>query len=448
VTASATLDPVTDVARAERVVSGVLADRTVTRVYGAILGACHALTGISWISYKGIASLVTGEDCVCWPLWPGCEEVRAHLSPRLVLVAVGAYVGLGVASALLFALERTRAAIGVFLAATALGVALYALDYRLRSNQVYMLSWTVAAFLVAPRKSRSEVLQALVALFYVWAGTLKLNTDWVSGADLYEQPLFVPRALTMPACIYVILLELVLVGGLFASSGRWRWATYGQLIVFHAVSWKVIGFYYPVLMFGLTAIYPLVWMGDPTRTLTWARLGAAEPGLRAPIGITAALFSVVQIVPRVAFPGDTARTGEGRIFALHMFDARIECTGGAVVRSLAGGVARVPLIAEGSDVRSRCDPIILGAEARRLCRLVAARPGLTRVDVAIDAKRSSDVAMRPLIRVTDLVRRVHLPVFAALARLLGLQRHPGLDDREGLLGEQPDRRRRDRRGRR
>jgi hypothetical protein len=392
---------VTDVARAERALARVPADRTVTGVYGAILGACHALTGLSWIRYKGIASLVTGEDCVCWPLWPGCEEVRAHVSPGIVLVAVGAYVGLGVASALLFALERTRAALVVFLAATALGVALYALDYRLRSNQVYMLSWMVAAFLLAPRTSKAEVLQALVALFYVWAGTLKLNADWVSGADLYEQPLFVPRALTTPACVYVVVLELVVVWGLFASSGWWRWATYGQLALFHAVSWKVVGFYYPLLMFALTAIYPLVWMRDPGRSLTWARIAARDPTLRVPIGVTAAAFSIFQIVPRFAFPGDTAVTGEGRIFALHMFDARVECTGGAVVRSPSGSVARIPLIAEGNDVRTRCDPIVLGAQARRLCRLVAARPGLARVDVMVDAKRISEAAMRPLIHVTD-----------------------------------------------
>ncbi len=346
--------------------------------------------------------MVTGEDCVCWPFWSGCENARAHLSPALLRGLVLSYIALGVVASALFALRHARAALGVFAGATLLGAALYALDYRLRMNQTYMLSWVVLAFLAIPRKA--EVLQALVALFYVWAGTLKLNREWVTGAALYEQPFLVPRALTTAACVYVLVLEIALVWGLFSGRPRWRWAVYAQLMLFHAVSWKVVGYFYPLLMFGLTAIYPLVWLLEPDRTLTWARLRARE-GPRVAVAATAGVFSAFQLVPHL-FPGDTAVTGEGRLFALHMFDSRVECAGGATLRSASGMPrARVELITEDADARTRCDPIVLAAQAHRLCRLLAARPSPSRVDVAIDAKRSSDPATRPLIRVEDFCHK-------------------------------------------
>jgi hypothetical protein len=355
---------------------------------------------VAWFTYKHVASLVTGEDCVCWPFWSGCEDVRARLSPAVATALVAAYIASGAVACALFLLTRVRAAVATFVGATVLAAAIYALDYRLRMNQTYMLSWAVLAFLVAPRKA--EVLQALVALFYVWAGTLKLNREWVSGAALYEQPLFVPRALTSEACVYVLVLELLFVWGLFAPSTRGnkvRWAVYGQLVLFHAVSWKVVGYFYPLLMLGLTAIYPTVWLLRPDRALTWAML-RDEPSVRRAVVGAAAVFSAFQLVPHF-FPGDTAVTGEGRLFALHMFDARVECEGGATLRTRAGPVARAVLISDGSDVRTRCDPIVLAAQAARLCRLTASRSPPPFVDVAIDAKRSTDDAMQPLIHVAD-----------------------------------------------
>jgi hypothetical protein len=372
-------------------------DDPVLRWYGALLAACHVLTAVAWFTYKHVATLVTGEDRVCWPLWPGCEGARALLTPSSAKGLVVLYAALGVVATALFLLRRTTPAVIALAAGSVLGAAIYALDYRLRMNQTYMLAWVVVVFLLAPRKH--EVLQALVALFYAWAGTLKLHREWVSGAALYAQPLGVPRALTSEACIYVLVLELALVWGLFASSPRWRVTVYAQLVLFHVVSWTVVGYFYPLLMLAVTAIYPLVWALEPGRALTWGRL-RREPELARPVGAIVAAFSAVQLVPR-AFPGDTAVTGEGRIFALHMFDARVECEGGAVLRVGGRPTARVPIISQGSDARTQCDPIVIAAQASRLCTLVAARKPVPAVDVTVDAKRSTDDAMQPLIHVQD-----------------------------------------------
>jgi hypothetical protein len=317
--------------------------------------------------------------------------------------AVFAYMAVGLASAVLFALRRARAAFALFVATALLGIAIDSLDYRLRFNQTYMFGWVLLAFLLAPR--RLAAVQTLIALFYAWAGTLKLNSEWLSGAALYAKPLFVPEALVPASCVYVLLLELVLVWGLFSSRPRWRWAVYGQLVLFHVVSWSVVGYFYPLLMIGLTSIYPLVWIFSPADTLTFAsREKPHEKARRVTILGVAALFSAFQLVPYL-FPGDTAITGEGRLFALHMFDARAHCEGGAILTTSAGERSRAILINEKADARTRCDPITLVAQAQRLCRLLAAKGDARRVDVAIDARRTSDVTLSPLIHVDDICHR-------------------------------------------
>lgn len=163
------------------------------RAYAVVLSLLHALSGIAWFTYKHVATLVTGEDCVCWPFFSGCADVRAHLSESIVRGAVDGYIAIGIVAAVLFALRRPRIAFAAFIVASLAGTAIYALDYRMRMNQSYMFAWIVLAFVVAPNKTRA--IQTLTALFYFWAGTLKLHREWISGAALYAKPYLVPDAL-------------------------------------------------------------------------------------------------------------------------------------------------------------------------------------------------------------------------------------------------------------
>jgi hypothetical protein len=336
---------------------------------------------------------VTSDDAVCWPIFPACEAVRAHLTAGSVRRIVAVYMALGLAASLSFARKRTSIALATLLAASVLGTCIYLLDYRLRLNQSYMLAWVVGVFVFARRKF--EALSALLVAFYVAAGFLKLTPDWLSGRALYARPWLVPESLVPASCVYVVVLELVLVWGLFNRRAFVRRLVLAQLVLFHAVSWPVVGWFYPLLMFGLLSLF--LFAERERQPPTFASL-LGGPSRASVLRVVGAL-AVMQLVPAL-FRGDAALTGEGRLFALHMFDARVACTGGAVIRAPGRASRTIPLVAE-SDVRSQCDPIVLLAHAQRVCKEPWARAEGTIVDVSVDAKRASDTEPRPLVRIVD-----------------------------------------------
>jgi hypothetical protein len=275
-------------------------------------------------------------------------------------------------------------------------LALLAFDYRLRHNQHYMALFAAAVFLFVPGKR--DALRVLIVLFYFWAGTLKLNWEWLSGAALYRPLWFFTGAGVVAACAYVVVLELAIAWGLLAERAWVFWATFAQIALFHVMSWAVVDFFYPLLMFALIAIYPLA------RLLPrpGGRVGLLGPFTRGTLGwgsyATAAIFSILQLVPH-AYPGDPAVTGEGRLYALHMFDAKVECEAYADVRAADGTVRRLNL-RRGLLVRIDCDPIVLHGRARNLCEHRSQlADDIAELDLHLRARRTTDPILHEVIDV-------------------------------------------------
>ena len=61
-----------------------------------------------------------------------------------------------------------------------------------------MALWVTGVFLAVPGKR--EALRLLLVLFYVWAGTLKLNWEWISGAGLYRPLWLIHGRAVIAAC--------------------------------------------------------------------------------------------------------------------------------------------------------------------------------------------------------------------------------------------------------
>ena len=361
-------------------------DDPALRLYGCALALTHALTMLFWREIGASDFLARGTESICWPLVPGCEALKVLPEGPLAWVLRGYFVaGLGVAA--LFVLPRFfRAAYAGLAALTLFKLVFLALDFRLRLNQHYMLLWVSAVFLLVP--SKRDALRVLLVLFYVWASTLKFNADWISGAALPVRSWIIPESLIVAACVYLIVLELVVSWGLLARN-RWMfWGALGQLLVFHAVSWQQVGFFFPTMMFLLLTIFPLA---------RFIPGGAPEPSLfsrlirfrtrRAVYGVMVA-FSLMQLPP-LLIPGDAAITGEGRLYALHMVDAGVTCRGRALVHRADGSTVEVSLSGR-TITRIACDPIVVTERARNICRgsspLVS---GAVELDLVLTSRRRS-----------------------------------------------------------
>jgi len=368
------------------------------RWYGVAMALLHVVTYLYWVDQRIVTFVNAQAEPICWPLLPACENVRV-LSAAGVALLLRAYFAAAIGTGLLFAFRRLVpwAYAGLVLV-NGLKLAVMLLDYRLRMNQHYMGFFATFAYLLVPGKR--DALRVLVTLFYFWAGTLKLNWEWVSGAGLYRPMWPLSGAGVIVACVYVVVLELGVAWGLLAQRAWIFWAAFAQFLVFHALSWQVVGFFYPLLMFAILAIFPLsrlVAPRDPPEGLLAALYKGREVWS---VYALAALFSVLQLIP-YAFPGDRALTGQGRLYALHMFDARATCVGWADLHNVDGTTTRrdlrLPL-----DTRIACDPIVYFNRARNLCRQRdAGRAAFEDLDLFLSARRSSESEMKRVIDTKD-----------------------------------------------
>jgi len=372
------------------------------RYYGLAMAFLHVVTFMWWIDQRVIVFLHAGAEPICWPIFQECARLRG-LSPSGVAALLMAYFALSLVVGALFLRKALIPwAYGSLVLLNGLKFGIMMLDFRLRMNQHYMGFFATFAFLFVPGKRNS--LRVLIMLFYFWAGTLKVNWEWISGAALYRPLWFFTGWGVIPACVYVLVLELAFSWGLLARR-RWIfWTVLGQLVVFHIMSWSVVRFFYPLLMFAILAIYPMCRLLDP-RDPPGGLLRSLWTGReRWPVYALAALFSLLQLTPH-AYPGDHAITGEGRLLALHMFDARTVCNGYADLKEAGGGRTRHDLKLK-LDTRIACDPIVFYNRARSLCRGdTADRRAFEDLDLFLWARRATEVDMKPVVEIENFCGR-------------------------------------------
>lgn len=381
-----------------RQIEEIAADR-VLRLYGVALAYVNALTFVYWRVRRDAARIISDTDQpICWPFWENCHEWRVFSAEQVSLV-LWAYLALSLAAGACF-LSRRTVAWGWWglLAVNLIRIALMAQDFTLRLNQHYMANWVALAFLFFP--ARRTVIPALLVSFYFWAGVLKLDVEWLSGAALYNRDkLWVPDGLVPASCVYVVVLEMLLIWGLYARRAWVFWSTLAQLVVFHVWSWPIVGFFYPMLMFGLDSIFATARLLD--RPAGWHGLRAlAAPGVRGVAAVLLAGFAFTQFLPKV-FPGDEAITGEGRLFALNMFDARVVCQGHAIVRTADGRQRKTAFSNKSYSKRIACDPILYFNLARNECRRERRGAALVNLDLHLRSRRTTGSEIHTVIDIPD-----------------------------------------------
>jgi len=285
---------------------------------------------------------------------------------------VALFFFLSIVNAYLFVSSQRAAAGCVLLMAMLIfKTAIILQDYRLALNHHYMYAWIAVTFLFLPAKRAT--IPALLVTMYAWAGVLKITpgSEWLTGYGFFgRRPLGLPAFLIPAECAYVVVLELVFIWGLLSRRNWIQWTTLAQVTLFHIASFWIVGFFYPLQMFLLLAIIPL--------TRMWPQIGSVRSGSRAwPLAtvLTVSALCIAQLIPRT-FPGDPALTGEGRMFALNMFDAPIECRAEGVLQESGGRPQVIPLRVPFLQTRLRCDPIVYLSAAQAICRRLGDRTNL------------------------------------------------------------------------
>lgn len=377
------------------------------KLYGSALAFLHVLAFLNWKTIHPLSTILdlSQGPRVCWPFFENCGEWQ-WMTPQIVESILRAYLVFAIATvALFFRAKKVNTAWWALLLLNIVESFILFQDYRLRLNQHYMTFWVTFAFLFLPYKRR--VLMYLIASFYFWAGTLKFTPDWISGAGLYgKKPLGVPESLVPASCIYVILLELVVVFGLLVRN-RWIfWFAFTQFVLFHLASWTVVGFFYPTLMLTILLIFPLsrYFAAD-----TGQKDGISEtPSIKklflfqekASVYIAIGMFAVLQSLP-YAFPGNQTFTGEGRLFALHMFDAPLECRAWVTIHFEDGTKQEHALRTRELSQRIKCDPNVYFSLGKSLCRRIASHPDATSMDLHLETRRASEKEFISVIEQVD-----------------------------------------------
>lgn len=374
----------------------------VLQIYGVLLAAVHVLSWIYWNFQSDIVSTLTDPSIypVCWGFLEGCGSIRPFPIWLAEFLNYG-YLAFSLLVVTSFVFFRKNFSYWLLIFLNLVKIFLYLQDYRSMGNYHYMPFIVTFLFLFLPRKR--EVLQVLIVAFYVGAGILKLNYEWISGAAMIRTPMIEGKLLEF-ACAYVIVLELAFVWLLLRKEEFLFYFSFIQLCFFHAFSWTIVGFFYPLIMTCILSIFLLnrIWP-DPSLELDWkairkksatnlrclySELLAGKLG-RYTYGALAA-FCLMQAIPW-AIGSYPSVTTEGRIYSLNMFDSRTRCDTMMIAKFKDRTVETwIPHDKMGYGTRIWCDPLVHYSKAKWICEKSKVFDDFVDIDIYMNSRRSTD----------------------------------------------------------
>ncbi|WP_374028938.1 hypothetical protein [Bdellovibrio bacteriovorus] len=330
------------------------------QVYGGLLSLTHVLSAYFWMD-RSLDLVVKASEIgtpLCWPLAPFCNELRfANTISAANFLQI--YALLGVVGAGLFFFNKSRWGFIALILLLAVKIFFTSLSYGLMGNYHYMSFFAHVAFLFLPHKK--IIIPFFLGIFYWGAGILKFDPEWLSGVALIT-PSFLPPVLQHLSLLYAVVLECILVFGLF-SANRWiRWSVLVQFVLFHIFSWHIVGYFYPLTMFLLLGIFVLI----PLYKESWDAVLSGGTLQKKSVSIACAVLLLLQIIP-TAIAGDPATSGAPRILSLNMLDARVECET-LLIRHQARAMEVYNPFIKAPSVRTQCDPLIFLAQINNVCR--------------------------------------------------------------------------------
>lgn len=337
--------------------------------FGIALGFIHMLTAYFW---WGNTYVILRHVGICWSFFPYCEPYQQFFNDYVDFF-YPFYLGLGFSIILSFALKRVKWGYFLLIFASLFQAAVQISDYRFSGNYHYMHHVVTFVFLLMPEKSM--MIRFCLVLFYFFAGFLKFDLEWLSGAALINPVRWVPRWLMDWMLIFVIYLEVLLAWFLLSRRWYFKYSVLVSYILFHVFSYFVVGYFYPLLMLSLLTVF-LVDRQDFQWPRSWLNWGLVI------------ILSLANLYPHV-FERQSALHGRGRLLSLNMLDAMTHCRNIFYIRFKDRTLEyiRDPLA---RDVRGRCDYTTVFDKAKELCREFQGQPEFEGINMSHQVRKATE----------------------------------------------------------
>lgn len=366
------------------------------RWYGAFLSLVHVVTFFFWHNTAFIYQYMTkNANTLCWPQIPFCESLR-FLSPTGVQITLFLYLCLAFLAAFLFLRKNTLVyAYWLFLLINVIKFYLFFMDYRIMGNYHYMPFVISFAYLFIRQKL--FFIPILIGCFYFFAGILKLsNFEWMTGMAFTRSarfPLFFNEEIKMLLCFYVVCLEII--GAWFlVLKTRWKASAYVQFILFHIMSYFIVGYFYPAVMLCVLTIFLLMYLFKEQYAVLSFR------------NMLSGLFFITLVIIgntlSVFIPGDASLTGEGRYYGLNMYDANTECDSQIFLRFKNKTVQESFSAYRDYSMRIQCEPYVDFNTVNKICAYYKDDPEFIDSDWSLYSKLRSDMYFQRIVNVNNI----------------------------------------------
>ncbi len=382
----------------KRQINEITQDWTLS-LYGMALALTHIWTYIYWNSNNFFLNSQSGINAepICFPWFPNCDLFRQSISMESWTIVLYTYLALSCLCVGFFTVRRTIG-LGYFLliVVSFYKFFLHMSNYNFMGNYHYMIYCTTLAYLFLPHKK--AVLKHLIVLYYLAAGFLKINIDWLSGAAMIRSP-YIGGSLLVISLFYVVVLELIFVFGLLHKNKWIRWVALFQFLAFHAFSWHIVGFFYPMVMFCILSLFIFdEWLYLQNKQTTPDHLLNLFNGqARATVYAVIVVFSILQTIPFLLTP-DPSLSGTARLPSLNMFDSKTRCHA-IMVADTEQGTIHIRRPMKNLGTRLKCDPLIYLNQAYQICRENKKSQDVKKLSLTLFSKR---VTRQKFVKVLDI----------------------------------------------
>lgn len=361
------------------------------RWYGFFLSLTHVVTFFFWHRNSFVYQYLTkNANTVCWPQFPFCESLR-FLSPLGAEFSFYLYLSVALFTACFFLKKKTVPwAYWLLVIINLVKLYIFFMDYRAMGNYHYMPFVVSFAYLFVRQKL--FFIPLCIACFYFFAGILKIsNLDWLTGLAFPRRaqfPLFFNEDIKMTLCFYVVCLEII--GSWFLIlKTRWKAVFYAQFILFHIMSYFIVGYFYPVIMLCLFTLFLLIYVFDEKHISL--NLRNALPG-----GLFIFLI-VAGNVLSVFIPGNAGLTGEGRLYGLNMYDAYTECDSQIFLKFKSKTIQESFSARREYSLRIHCDPYVDFNTVNKICAYYKDDPEFIDLNWSLYSKLRSDLEYQRIV---------------------------------------------------